>query len=291
MLMVCLGDGFMYSLLAMGFYITYSVLDFPDLTVEGTVVSGGVCYAILAGHGVNPWLAMIAAFIVGALGGALTGLLHVKLRIRPLLCGILVSTGLITVNLIASVLGSGGGWDGQNGLTTLSCYASILPRFLPENIRKTVMFFLVAVAVKLLLDFYLRTKSGMLLIATGNNSRFCAMLGKDPGKLKILGLALGNGLAGLGGSLIVQSRQNANQSMGIGMVVIGLAAVIIGTSVFAKVRFMRPTTKVILGSVIYELCLGLATAVGIPSAYNKLIMALLFTLALVLSNSKKVTGK
>lgn len=283
LLLVCLSDGLMYSLLAIGYYITYTVLDFPDLTVEGTVVTGGVCYAILASAGLNPWLSMLAAFLAGCLGGCVTGLLHVKLKIRALLCGILVSTGLISINLVTSMVGTGGNFSGIGGMSTISCRNTIFPRFLPENIRKVVMFLVVVVIVKLLVDFYLKTKSGMLLIATGNNERFSSMLAKDPGNSKILGLVIGNGFAGLAGSLIVQSRQNATQTMGAGMVVIGLAAVIIGMSVFGRVKFMKPTTKVILGSVIYQLCLAVATALGVPSAYNKIIMAVLFTIALVFS--------
>lgn len=284
LLLVCLSDGLMYSLLAIGYYITYTILDFPDLTVEGTVVTGGVCYALLANAGLSPWLAMLVAFAAGCLGGCVTGLLHVKLKIRALLCGILVSTGLISINLVASMVGTGGGFNGIGGMTTISSRNTIFIRAIPENFRKVVMFLLVVIIVKLLIDFYLKTKSGMLLVATGNNERFSSMLAKDPGNSKILGLAIGNGLAALAGSLIVQNRQNATQTMGAGMVVIGLAAVIIGTSVFAHVGFMKPTTKVILGSVIYQLCLAIATALGVPSAYNKVIMAVLFTVALVFSH-------
>lgn len=288
-LMVCLSDGFVYSLIGMGYFITFTTLDFPDLTVEGTVVTGGIVYAILVNAGIPPVIAMLAAFICGALAGSLTGILNVKAKISPLLSGILVMTGLISINLVLTVIGTHGGFDGMGGMTTIPCRQSIIFPFLPENVRKPVTFFIVAVSVKLIIDFYLKTKSGMALIATGNNARFTTMLAKNPGHYKILGLAIGNGLAALSGSIIAQSRQTANQSMGAGMVVIGLAAVIIGTSVFSKVNFMKPTTKVIIGAVIYQGCLAIATAIGIPSAYNKFIMAILFTAALIFSryNSKK----
>lgn len=286
-LLVALSDGFMYSLLALGFYITYTILDFPDLTVEGTVVTGGVVYALSANAGVPPILAMLLAALAGGLLGSLTGVLHVKLKIRPLLAGILVATACLSLNLVVTMVGTGGGFDGMGGMSNVTSRHSILMTFLPENLRKPITFFLVALAVKLFLDFYLKTKSGMLLRATGSNARMSAMLGKDPGDSKILGLAIGNALAALSGSLIVQSRQNANQSMGIGMVVIGLAAVIIGLSVFSRARFMKPTTQVILGSVVYQVCLGFATALGLPSAYNKILMAILFTGALVFSQKLK----
>lgn len=296
---VFLTDGFMYSLLALGFYISFSILDFPDLSVEGTVLLGGVAYSLLVCAGINPWLAIIVSFILGALAGSVTGILHVKLHIRPLLCGILVSTGLISINLVLTVVGNGGNFKGEDALSTISFTRSdptVLRTFpaklIPDNVggvnvRALVTFLVIAVIFKLILDGYLKTKNGLLLRATGNNTQFVSMLAQDPGKSKIIGLAISNGYAAVAGALIATSRANANQGMGIGMVVIGLASVIIGLSLFGKLRFMKPTTMVILGSVIYQACLAIATYLGVPSAYNKLIMAILFTIALVMSNFMK----
>ena len=239
---VVLQDGFMYSILAMGYYISYTILDFPDLTVEGTVLSGGITFGLLVRAGMNPWIAMLAAFAVGFIFGALTGVLHVKLKIRPLLCGILVSTGLISVNLVTTVVGMGGNFAGDGALST------------------------------------------------SDNEKYVSMLAKNAGNSKILGLAIGNAYAAVSGALIVQSRGNVNQGMGVGMIVIGLASLIIGLSVFGRIRFMKPTTMVIIGSVIYQGCLGIALVLGVPSAYNKIIMAVLFTLALVFSSKVKKGG-
>ena len=276
---VFLQDGFTYAILAMGYYISYIILDFPDLTVEGTV-----------------------AFVVGALFGALTGVLHVKLGIRPLLCGILVSTGLISINLVASVMGMGGNIRGEDGLTTIPVGRSIstilnthpcdwIPSdMLGFGLRKVLTFLIVALIFKLIMDFFFKTKSGLLLRATGNNAQFVSMLAKTPGTSKILGLAIANGFAAVTGALIVQSRGNANQSMGIGMVVIGLASVIIGVSLFQRIRWMKPSTMVIIGALIYQACLAVATLLGVPTAYNKLVMAILFTVALVVSNQLKKKG-
>lgn len=297
---VFLQDGFMYSILAMGYFISYTTLDFPDLTVEGTVLSGGVVFALMVRAGINPWLAMICAFFVGAILGSLTGILNVKLKIRPLLCGILVSTALISVNLVASVLGMGGDIKGEGALTTIplgrtvpNIFKTFPANLIPEKVgdialRKLIVFFAVALLFKILMDVYLKTKNGLLLRAAGNNPQYVTMLGKNPGNMKILGLAIGNGYAAVSGALIVQSRANVNQSMGIGMIVIGLASLIIGLSVFSKVRFMKPTSKVIAGAVIYQACLVIASLVGIPSTYNKLLMAVLFTLALVFSEFASV---
>ena len=300
---VVLQDGFMYAILAMGYYVTYTILDFPDLTVEGTVLSGGITFGLLARAGVNPWLAMLASFIVGFIFGAITGLLHVKLKIRPLLCGILVSTALISINLVVTVVGMGGNFAGDGALSTIDIGRSVptLIRIFPSsllptdfygfNLRKLVTFFVIALIFKILLDLYLKTKNGLLLRAAGNNSQYVTMLAKNQGTSKILGLAIGNGYAAVSGALIAQSRGNANQGMGIGMIVIGLASLIIGLSVFGKLRFMKPTTMVIIGAVIYKACMGIALLIGVPSAYNKIIMAVLFTAALVVSGKIKAKGR
>ncbi len=295
-LSIFLSDGLMYSLLSMGFYVSYSTLDFPDLSVEGTVLTGGLVFSLLCNL-ITPYLALVAALLAGAAAGAVTGLLHVKLHIRPLLCGILVSTGLISVNLVAAALINGGDLKAMGSAqvmmtgrdTLLTVFpATLLPKVADGfYVRKLVVFLVVAVLFKVLMDLFFKTKCGLLLRAAGNNAQYVTMLGRNPGRSKILGLAIGNGYAAVAGALIVQSRGSATQDMGLGMIVIGLASVIIGLSLFGRVRFLRPTTQVILGSVLYQACLVLASAVGLPSAYNKLLMAALFTVALVLSSVKK----
>lgn len=299
-LSVFLSDGLMYSLLAMGFYVSYSTLDFPDLSVEGTVLTGGLVFSLLCNH-ITPYLALLAALLAGAAAGAVTGLLHVKLHIRPLLCGILVSTGLISINLVAAALINGGDLKAMGSAqvmmtgrdTLLTAWpAKMLPKVVDGfYVRKLVVFLLVAVLFKVLMDLFFKTKCGLLLRAAGGNAQYVTMLGQNPGNSKILGLAIGNGYAAVAGALIVQSRGSATQDMGLGMIVIGLASVIIGLSLFGRVRFLRPTTQVVLGAVVYQACLALASAVGLPSAYNKLLMALLFTLALVFSAQMKKRKK
>lgn len=284
-------SGLMYAVLALGFYISYSILDFPDLSVEGTFLTGGVVFAVCVTHGVSPWIAMLFSAVSGALAGAVTGILHVKLKIRDLLCGILVSTALITVNLITASVSNGGSFAGD-GMTSviISRRTPTVLRMFPFSeindleIRKLAAFFVIVIVIKLIIDLYLKTKSGMLLRATGDNSQFTAMLARDSGNVKILGLSMGNALAALSGAICAQSKGSADQSMGIGIVIIGLASVIIGMSVFKKVRFMKNTTKVILGAVIYQLCFAIALILKVPSAYNKLIMAGLFAAALIAGN-------
>lgn len=295
---VFLETGFVFSIIAMGYYISYHILDFPDLTVEGTFLSGAVTFGLFASKGLNPWLGLLAAMLVGSLFGALTGVLHVALKIRPLLCGILVSTSLITVNLIAVSAGTTGDFSGQAsssisyGRTVKTLHDYFFGGAVPAKVnniglRDLIIFLLVTLVCKLLLDMYLKTKSGLLLRAAGSNEQFVKMLGINPGKSKIIGLAIGNACAAVSGALYTHISGNVNQSMGIGTIVIGLASLIIGMSLFCRVKFMKPTTKVIIGSIIYQACLTAAQKLGVPSAYNKLIMALMFTAAIVLSGREK----
>ncbi|MBQ7128717.1 MAG: ABC transporter permease [Clostridia bacterium] len=301
---VFLSQGFVYSLIALGYYVSFHILDFPDLTVEGTFLSGAVAYGLICAKGINPFIGILLAFIVGALFGALTGILNVKLKIRPLLCGILVSTMLISINLVATSVGLIGDFtvSGETsipyGRDVITLHSSSIFSFIPAKVRELgniglrdlVIFFMFALICKILLDLYLKTKNGLLLRATGNNPQFVKMLSCDPGKSKIIGLAIGNGLAAISGALYTEINGNVNQSMGIGMIVIGLASLIIGISLFQKVKFMKDTTKVILGAIIYQACLTVAQKLGVPSAYNKMIMAVLFTIALLLSGKLQVKG-
>lgn len=288
-LRVTLEEGLMYALLAIGVYITYSILDFPDLSVDGTMPMGAIVTAVLIIHGVNPWLCLLITFALGMACGAVTGLLHVKLNIRPLLCGIIVYTAMLSINLVIL-------FKGNNGITVASFFKkstifnSGITKFFPEKWKIVILSLILVVVCKIIMDFYLKTKSGLLLRATGDNERYVTMLAKDPGYTKILGLAIGNGFAALSGCVIAQQKGSADQQMGVGMVVLGLASVIIGLSVFKKVKFMKATTMVILGSILYKAFLSAALALNLPTEYLKLLMAVLFTLALVFSEKFKGRG-
>ena len=279
--------GAMYGVLVLGVYITYSILDFPDLSVDGTVPLGGVISAMLILKGYNPWLAMLAAFAAGALAGSVTGLLHVKLKIRPLLCGILVMTALLSVNLMLMKAATGGMSIASlpNEKTLFNTLpASLIPdEAAGFRIQQLIVCLVVVLVCKFLMDWFFSTKSGMLLRATGSNDQYVTMLARNPGTTKILGLALGNGFAAMAGALITQQKHTADLQFGTGMVVLGLASVIIGVSLFRKVRFLRSTTKVLIGSVLYQAVMTVATSLG-ASDQLKLIMAAIFVVALVCNN-------
>lgn len=298
---VFIETGLVFSIIAMGYYVSYHLLDFPDLTVEGTFLSGAVVFGILVSNSVNPWIAILCSFIVGAVFGSLTGFINVVLKIKPLLCGILVSTSLITVNLIGISAGMAGDFTGQAsssisyGRTVKTLHDFFFSDVIPSKInniavRDLILFLIIVVICKLALDFYLKTKSGLLLRAVGNNHQFATTLGTDAGKYKIIGLAIGNGYAAISGALYTHISGNVNQSMGIGTIVIGLASLIIGLSLFRKISFLSPTTKVVLGSLLYQACLTAAQKIGVPSAYNKLLMAIMFTIALIISSKDKKRG-
>lgn len=285
-----LNEGFMYALLAMGMYITYSILDFPDLSVDGTFPLGAVLSGVLILQGVDPWLCLLISFAAGMAAGVLTGLMHVKLRITPLLCGIIMYTAMLSVNLVILKAGTDGGAV-ASFFTKDTIFNSGLAGFIPKSvggfyIRTAVISLIIVVVCKLLLDLYLKTKHGLLLRGTGANDKYTVMLGKDPGTIKIFGLALGNGFAAIAGSVIAQNKGSADQQMGVGMVVLGLASVIIGLSLFKRVKFMKGTTMVILGSLIYKAAYQMVLSLGLPTDYNNLMKALIFLIALVLGGGE-----
>lgn len=295
---VFLKMGLVFSLLAMGYYVSYTLLDFPDLTVEGTFLSGAVTFGLLVTHGINGWLALLISFLMGTLFGALTGILHVKFHIRPLLCGILVSTALITVNLVATSAGMMGDFKGEAASTIMlgrgdPTLHNVFPfnlipaKVMGIGVRDLVMLLVVTILFKLFLDFFLSTKRGLLLRAAGNNARFVTTLAKHEGNCKILGLAIGNGYAAVAGALYTHISNNVNQSMGLGAVVIGLASLIIGISLFRRVTILKPTTKAILGAILYQSVLTIVNRLGVPTAYNKFMMALLFVFVLILGEKKR----
>jgi putative ABC transport system permease protein len=277
-----LEEGFIYGIVAAGVYITYQVLGFPDLSVDGTFPFGACVTAALISAGVNPWLACLFAFICGAAAGCVTGLLHVKLNITDLLSGILVMISMWSVNLVVTNGSAVVQFYNKNTIFT-SGPASFL-KGNTQAYRVLIVVAVVCVIVKLVIDIYLKTKSGLLLRASGDNPQYVVSLGRDPGMMKILGLAIGNGCTALAGSVLSQQAESANIQSGTGMVVMALASVIIGANLFRKVKFLKATTKVILGSIIYKACLTIAMQLGLPTNFLKLLMAVIFTIALVSNN-------
>ena len=277
-------QGLIYGLLALGVYITYKILDFPDLTVDGSFPLGAAITAALVTRGVNPYVALLAAFAAGVLAGVCTGLIHVKCRVRDLLSGIIMMTALWTVNLYIAGT-SNVPLFSQKTIFKNDMISSIVPEAL-KPYTTLIVILILALISKVLLDLYLKTKSGYLLRAVGDNDTLVTSLAKDQGNVKILGLAIANGLVSLAGCVFAQEERVFEISMGTGAIVIGLASVIIGTSIFKKVTFLKATTAVLAGSVIYKACVAVALKNFEPQAM-KLITAVLFLIILIISMERK----
>lgn len=283
-LITIIEQGLIYGILALGVYITYKILDFPDLTVDGTFPLGAAVTAAMLTRGVNPYLTLLIAFFAGALAGTCTGLIHVKGRVKDLLSGVIMMTALWTINLRVA------------GTANVPLFSqetifnhSVVRKIFPEKILPyaTVIIILVIVIIsKLALDFYMKTKSGLLLRAVGDNEKLVTSLAKDQGNVKLLGLAIANGLVALSGCVFAQEQKVFEISSGTGALVIGLASVIIGTSIFKNITFLKTTTAVVAGSIIYKACVALALKCFEPQDM-KLITAVLFLIILVISMDKK----
>lgn len=280
-----LEQGLSYGIMALGVYITYKILDFPDLTVDGSFPLGAAVTAVLLQRGINPFLVLVIAFGAGLLSGICTGLIHVKLKVRDLLSGIIMFTALYTVNLKI---------PGKAYVPLFTEKTIFDVGFLQTmgNFGSVLMAFAVALTAKLLLDLYLKTKSGYLLRAVGDNETLVISLAKDKGLVKIAGLSIANGLVSLGGSVYCQQQRYYDISMGTGTIVIGLASVIIGTNLLKNWSFIQATTAVLAGSILYKACVAGAMAVGLDPQNMKLVTAVLFLAILVFSmeRKKKVKG-
>ena len=286
LLLTSLTQGLIYAILALGIYITYKILDFPDLTVDGSFPLGAAVCAALMTRGVNCFLALAASVAVGALAGLITGLIHVRLHVRDLLAGIITMTALYSINL--QIAGSNLTLS-RSTVTVFTCgAAAAIPGSL--LVRKLVVSLIVVLLLKLLLDLYLSTKSGLLLRAAGDNDTLVTTLARDHGSVKILGLVIANALVALCGALVCQEGRAFSATMGTGQMVFGLAAVIIGTTMFKKLSFVRGTTAAIVGSVIYKMCIQAAMKLGLPANLMKLATAVLFLVILVAGQNRRRTA-
>ena len=277
-------QGLIYALLSYGIYITYKILDFPDLTVDGSFPLGAAVTAVFLIKGFDPYLTLLIAMAAGALAGLATGLIHVRLKVRDLLAGIITMTALFSINLQIG----GSNLSVERGIDTIFTAPPTMLLFgsVPLMYRKLIVAFILALIFKLLLDAYLKTKSGMLLRAVGDNSALVTSLAKDNGRVKILGLVLANALVALAGAIVCQEQRSFSATMGTGQMIFGLATVIIGTTLFRKLDFVKGTTAVVIGSILYKACIQIAIIAGLPANLLKLVTAVLFLIILVLGGMK-----
>ena len=271
-----IGQGLLWGILALGLFLTFRILNFPDMTVEGTFPFGAaICISALV-HGVNPIIATILSFLGGMLTGLITGLLYTKGKIPVLLAGILTMTGIYSVNL--RILGKAN-VGLLNKATLLN--EKFLQR-LPDNFPTIVVGLLFAIFIILLLALFLNTDLGQAFIATGDNEKMAQSLGINTDNMKILGLMLSNGLIGLAGGLLGQNGGYADVNMGIGTMVIGLAAIIIGEVVYDNLSLTARLIAVVIGSIIYRLILLLVLQLGFSTNDFKLISAIILAICMML---------
>ncbi|MFC7679447.1 ABC transporter permease [Paenibacillus sp. GCM10028914] len=265
--------GLLYALMALGVYITFRILDFPDLTVDGSFTTGGAVAAVLITNGAAPWLATLGALAGGMLAGVCTGLLHTKGRINGLLSGIIMMIALYSINM--RILGKPNVSIGDGE----TIFASLDPIY--------VMLVIVIIG-KLLLDAFFRTDLGLSLRATGDNKRMIRSFGVNTDTTTILGLSISNGLVALSGAVVAQHSGFADIGSGIGMIVIGLASVIIGEAILGTGSVFRTTAAVILGSIIYRIVVALAYEIKWLEASDlKLITAIIVIIALVVPTIRR----
>lgn len=271
-----LEQGLIFSVAALGVYITYSILDFPDLSVDGTFALGAAVSIVSIVNNINPVFSLLLAFGAGALGGLITGILHVNFKITNLLSGILVMIGLYSINL--RVMGKAN-----------------LPMFNKESIfsidiNPLIIIGAIVLTLKILMDLLFKTKFGFILKASGDNETLVTALGVNLGSIKIIGLMISNGLVALSGGIMAQYQAFADISMGGGIIVVCLAAIILGQSIFKKDKILKATTVVIIGSISYKLSIGIALRLGFPPTDVKLITSLIVVIAIIMNNKSVTSG-
>ncbi|TLP78925.1 ABC transporter permease [Nesterenkonia sphaerica] len=271
--------GLIYAIVALGVYLTFRILNFPDLTVDGSFTSGAATAAILIINGVNPFLASGAAFVVGTLAGLITGLLHTKGNINGLLAGILTMIGLYSINL--RIMG------GANiPLLGEDTTISLLRQIAGSGWTSVMVLVAVALVFKFIIDWFLHTDAGLALQATGDNEQMIRSFAVSTDRMKIIGLMLSNGLVGLAGAVVAQHQGFADIGMGIGLILVGLASVIVGQAIFGTRIVVQATMAVVLGAVIYRLAIQFALNAGLNPNDMKLMSALLVIAALLLPQWK-----
>lgn len=272
MLLGTLEQSFIFAVMVLGVYISYKILDFPDMTVDGSFPLGAAVAAASIVKGVNSILALILAMAAGAAAGFITGMIHVKLRVTNLLAGIIVMTGLYSINLRIM---------GKSNIPLFS-----VKHLFNGNVSAIVVVAVILLIVKLGMDFLLKTKFGFALKALGDNESLIISLGLNEKTLKIYGLMLANSLVALSGAVLAQYQGFADVGMGTGTIITGLASIIIGDALFGKKKVIKISMMVIFGTIIYRTIIALSLKVGMNASDLKLITSALVVIIIFLKEKK-----
>ena len=260
LILTSIEQGLIFSVLAIGVTITFKILDFADMSVEGTFPFGAFLFAKLITTGFSPLISTLLSFAFGTLAGLLTYTLNIKLKIKALLSGILTATMLYTINLRL---------NGKSNIGLFS-YDSIY-----DGAEPVIVLILIVFTVKILMDVFLKTEIGYLLIATGDNETLVKSLGEDSNKYKLIGLMLSNGLVALSGALMAQYQGFSEITMGTGIIVVGIASIIVGDTILRNSRILKMTTRAITGALIYKFIGAVAIDLGLAPTDLKAINAII----------------
>ncbi|NMB08022.1 MAG: ABC transporter permease [Tissierellia bacterium] len=262
-------QGLIFAVLAMGVFLTYKILDMPDLSVEGTFPFGAFLFARFVSMGIHPIISTLMAFGFGTLAGLCTATLFTKLKIKPILAGILTMTILYSVNLKT---------NGKSNVPLFN-YSSIFH-------KGSILLILIVIVllIKIILDLFLKTETGYLLIATGDNESLVRSLGESSNKYKLIGLMLANGLVALSGALMAQYQGFADMTMGNSIIVVALASIIIGDTIRKNSQILKNTTRVIIGAIIYKLIGGIAIDLGLNPNDLRAVNALIVIIFISYNN-------
>ncbi|MBM7617820.1 putative ABC transport system permease protein [Weissella uvarum] len=279
MILSAIGQGFLWAPLGIGLFLTFRILDFPDMTVEGTFPLGAAVAVTSISNGVSPIMATLFGTLAGALAGLVTGLLYTKGKVPILLAGILTMTAIYSINL--RIMGQ----SNRSLLNLPTLFHTPLLGFLPNNLSVILIGAVLITIIVTLVALFLKTELGQAFIATGDNANMSRSLGINTDAMTIMGLMLANGLIGLGGALVAQNNGFSDVNMGVGTIVVALASIIIGEVVFSgDMSLTDRLITVVFGSIIYRFVLVLVLAIGFDADDLKLVSAVILGLALMLPN-------
>jgi len=276
--------GLLFGLVALGVFLSFRILDFPDLTVDGSLPLGAAVSATLIVAGWNPYAATLVAMVAGAIAGLVTAWLNVRLKILHLLASILTMIALYTINL--RIMGK----PNQALLGEETVFTPLEQLGLPYYVANLILFVTVGLIAKLVLDWFLKTETGLAMRATGANPRMARAQGINTAAMTLMGMAISNSLVALAGALFAQAQGGADVSMGIGVIVVGLAAVIVGEAVMPARKIIIATLAVFVGSIIYRLVVALALNadfIGLQAQDLKLITTVLVVVAMTVPTMRR----
>lgn len=277
MLLGTLEQSFIFAIMVLGVYLSYKILDFPDMTVDGSFPLGGAVASAILIKGGNPILALVVATLCGAIAGLITGMIHVKLKVTNLLAGIIVMTGLYSVNLRIM---------GKSNIPLFS-----VKHLFNGNMIPIVTLVILLILAKITIDYLLKTKFGFALKALGDNETLVISLGIDEKRLKIYGLMIANSFVALSGAILAQYQGFADVGMGTGTIITGLASIIIGEAIFKKRSFISMSMTVILGTIIYRTIIAMSLKLGMNASDLKLITSILVVGIIFLKEKKSLLGR